>query len=93
MGRNQPRHWQFSESRLLASGEVFAVRCECALQIHNRQGGRHPREGRLDRLLGMFEQAGYQGYISLEYEDEEAAGTAVPRLAVELRRKIQKYWA
>ena len=44
-----------------------------------------------DRLLGMFAQAGYRGYISLEYESTESPETAVPRLAAELRSGVRKY--
>lgn len=44
-----------------------------------------------DRLIGMFANAGYKGYLSLEYESEADAETEVPRLAAELRRGVRKY--
>lgn len=43
------------------------------------------------RLLGMIAKAGYKGYVSLEYEEEQNAETAVPRLAGELRQLVRKY--
>jgi L-ribulose-5-phosphate 3-epimerase len=43
-----------------------------------------------ERLLGMFAQGGYRGYVSIEYEDREPPEQAVPRLAAELRRGVQK---
>ena len=44
-----------------------------------------------DRLIGMFANAGYKGYLSLEYENAAAAETDIPNLAAELRRGIRKY--
>ena len=46
-----------------------------------------------DRLLSMFVQGGYKGFVSLEYESTESSETAVPRLAAELRRGVRKYSA
>lgn len=45
------------------------------------------------RLLSMFAQGGYKGYVSLEYEGNEKPATAVPRLSADLRRLVQKYSA
>jgi sugar phosphate isomerase/epimerase len=44
-----------------------------------------------DRLAGMFCKAGYKGYLSLEYEDNDDPMQAVPALAAELRRVVRKY--
>jgi len=44
-----------------------------------------------DRLLAMFVKGGYRGFVSLEYESNENAETAVPRLAADLRRAVRKY--
>ena len=44
-----------------------------------------------DRLLQMFAQGGYKGFVSLEYESNENSETAVPRLAGELKRVVRKY--
>lgn len=43
-----------------------------------------------DRLFGMFAKAGYRGFVSLEYEENDPE-TAVPRLAPELIRCARKY--
>lgn len=52
------------------------------------QKGREPADW--DRLVGMFAKSGYKGYISLEYESEDAE-VNVPRLVPELRRLVRKY--
>src|SRR4029077_12178846 len=41
-----------------------------------------------DRLIGMFANAGYKGYLSLEYESEATAETEVPKLSAELRAGV-----
>jgi sugar phosphate isomerase/epimerase len=46
-----------------------------------------------NRLVGMFAQSGYKGYLSLEHDTTEAPEVAVPRLIPELRRTIRKYSA
>jgi sugar phosphate isomerase/epimerase len=44
-----------------------------------------------DRITKMFAAAGYKGYISLEYEDEEDPFTAVPRHLNTMRELARKY--
>lgn len=46
-----------------------------------------------DRVVRMVAQSGYKGYLALEYEAEEAALQAVPRLMAELRELTRKYSA
>lgn len=46
-----------------------------------------------DRLMKMFLEGGYKGYLSLEYEGNNDADTAVPGLLAELRRGVRKYSA
>jgi sugar phosphate isomerase/epimerase len=46
-----------------------------------------------NRLVGMFAQSGYKGYLSLEHDTTEPADVAVPRLIPELKRTIRKYSA
>jgi sugar phosphate isomerase/epimerase len=67
----------------------YAVNVHFKSQIAGEDGSR--QEANWDRLLGMFAQHGYRGFVSLEYEDAAAAETAVPKLAAELRRGTQKY--
>lgn len=66
-----------------------------ATNVHFKEfiGGEDGKKEKADwnRLLGMFCKAGYKGYISLEYESQENAEEAVPRLAGELRRAVAKY--
>jgi len=45
-----------------------------------------------DRIAGMLAQAGYRGYLALEYEDKrEPPETAVPRLIGRLKQIAAKY--
>jgi hypothetical protein len=39
----------------------------------------------------MFAKSGYRGYMSAEYEGEEDAATAVPRLLDTVRSLCHKY--
>lgn len=43
----------------------------------------------VDRLLGMFVKAGYRGYVSLEYEENDPEA-GVPRVVAELLRGVRK---
>jgi len=42
------------------------------------------------RLADMFRNAGYKGYLSLEYEENGDATTAVPPLLAELNHVVGK---
>jgi L-ribulose-5-phosphate 3-epimerase len=46
-----------------------------------------------ERIVRMLAQAGYRGYLALEYEDKEPPETAVPRLIAKLRQLTAKYSA
>lgn len=45
----------------------------------------------LDRVWQIFARAGYKGYMSAEYEGEEDAMTAVPKLLEKIRTLSEKY--
>jgi sugar phosphate isomerase/epimerase len=45
----------------------------------------------LDRVWRIFARAGYKGYMSAEYEGEEDAMTAVPKLLEKIRALSEKY--
>jgi sugar phosphate isomerase/epimerase len=45
----------------------------------------------LDRVWRVFAQAGYKGYMSAEYEEEEDAMTGVPKLVAKITTLCQKY--
>jgi sugar phosphate isomerase/epimerase len=46
-----------------------------------------------DRVVKMVAASGYKGYLALEYEAEEPALQAVPRLMAQLRELTRKYSA
>jgi L-ribulose-5-phosphate 3-epimerase len=66
-----------------------AVNVQYKTEIADDSGKRGPADW--DRITAMFAKAGYQGYLGLEYEDKEKAGTAVPRLMEKLRQLTRKY--
>jgi sugar phosphate isomerase/epimerase len=45
----------------------------------------------LDRMWQFFAKGGYQGFMSVEYENEEDALTGVPRLVDQVRMLCRKY--
>jgi sugar phosphate isomerase/epimerase len=58
--------------------------------IRDRFGdSHHPID--LDRVWKLFVQGGYRGYMSAEYEGEESAVTAVPRLVDRIKALCAKY--
>jgi len=60
--------------------------------IRDRFGdSHHPID--LDRVWKIFLQGGYRGYMSAEYEGEESAMTAVPKLVDRIKALCAKYSA
>jgi sugar phosphate isomerase/epimerase len=58
--------------------------------IRDRFGdSHHPID--LDRVWKLFVQGGYRGYMSAEYEGEESAVTAVPKLVDRIKALCAKY--
>jgi sugar phosphate isomerase/epimerase len=66
----------------------YAVNVHFKGKVTNESGAKEAVD--VDRLLPMFVKAGYRGFISLEYEDNDPE-TGVPRLAAELLRGVRKY--
>jgi sugar phosphate isomerase/epimerase len=67
----------------LARCVPFAVTAQVKVEIQPKGGPK--READFARLVGMFRDAGYRGYVTLEYEADEAPLTAVPRYLDRLR--------
>jgi sugar phosphate isomerase/epimerase len=53
--------------------------------------GREHQPLDLDRMWQLFAKGGYQGFMSVEYEDDEDAMTAVPRLVDKVKALCRKY--
>jgi sugar phosphate isomerase/epimerase len=53
--------------------------------------GRSKQPIDLDRVWQMFAKAGYQGFMSAEYEGEEEAMTGVPKLTEKIKALCRKY--
>ena len=58
--------------------------------IRDRFGDSH-RPIDLDRVWKIFAEGGYKGYMSAEYEGEESAVTAVPKLVDRIKGLCAKY--
>jgi sugar phosphate isomerase/epimerase len=69
----------------LAKAAPYAVVAQIKTEI-SPNGVR--QEANLGRVVGILREAGYRGYIALEYEAQEDPFRAVPRYLKELRRLI-----
>jgi sugar phosphate isomerase/epimerase len=63
----------------------YAVTVQIKAKIGSPEG---PKPADLPRVVGILKQAGYRGWIALEYEEEEDPKTAVPVLLERLRKLI-----
>jgi sugar phosphate isomerase/epimerase len=63
----------------------YAVTAQIKVGIGSPSG---KREADLPRVVGILKNAGYRGFVALEYEEEEDPTTAVPRHLETLRRLI-----
>ncbi len=66
----------------------FAVNAQIKTEIRPQGGEKIPAD--FDRLVGILGQAGYRGYVALEYEGKEEPKEAVPRHLEELQKAIDK---
>ena len=67
----------------------YAVNSQYKTQIRFEDGRREDCDW--ERVTKMFAEAGYRGYISLEYSADEPAKTAVPRHLRRLRDLARQY--
>ena len=68
----------------------YAVSTHIKVMVSTPDGKKEKTD--FDRLFGMFARGGYRGFVSLEYEENDAE-TAVPVLAPELIKAARKYSA
>jgi sugar phosphate isomerase/epimerase len=59
--------------------------------IRDWYGGERHLPLDLDRIWQMFARGGYQGFMSIEYEGDEDAMTAVPKLLEKIKALCKKY--
>jgi sugar phosphate isomerase/epimerase len=69
----------------LAAIAPYAVTSQIKAKIGSPAG---PVAADLGRVVGVLRDAGYRGWLSLEYEEEEDAKTAVPELLKRLEQLI-----
>ena len=67
----------------------YAVNSQFKVQIRNAAGDHVASDW--DRIVRMFAQAGYRGYMALEYEAKEDPFEAVPRHLSRLRELAGRY--
>lgn len=67
----------------LARCVPYAVTVQVKVEMQAKGGPK--QEADFARLVGMVKEAGYRGYVTLEYEAAEAPLTAIPRLLDRLR--------
>ena len=72
--------------RDLARIAPYAVNAQIKVMMRPN-GGREPAD--FSRIVGILKDAGYRGYVVLEYEEEEAPKEAIPRYIDTLRHLIQ----
>ena len=65
-----------------------AVNAQLKIEIHEK-GREEPSDW--NRITKIFADAGYKGYMALEYEGEDKAVTAVPPLLRKLKEVTKKY--
>jgi sugar phosphate isomerase/epimerase len=68
----------------------YAVNIQVKSQM-SENGRRRPSDW--DRMLKMIAASGYRGYLALEYEADEPAPAAVPRLLGDLKSLCRRYSA
>jgi sugar phosphate isomerase/epimerase len=67
----------------------FAVNVQVKAEMRGPDG--HKTQGDWERVAQILTKAHYKGYLALEYEAEEDAGRAVPRLMKRLRQVCDKH--
>ena len=67
----------------------YAVNSQFKTQIRYADGKREPSDW--DRIVGMFAKFGYKGYLALEYEGGDPAGTAFPRYISKLQELARRH--
>jgi L-ribulose-5-phosphate 3-epimerase len=68
----------------------YAVSTHIKAQISTPDGKKEKTD--YERLFSMFAKGGYRGFVSLEYEENDAE-TAVPGIAAEMIKAARKYQA
>jgi L-ribulose-5-phosphate 3-epimerase len=66
----------------------YAVNVQVKAEMRNDDGQRGPQDW--SRIIDMLVKGSYKGYLALEYEAQEPATTAVPRLMKDLQGRIRR---
>ncbi len=70
----------------LEAAAPWAVSCQ--VKVETREGRDPPQKTDFRRVATILRNAGYRGWVALEYEAREPACEAVPRYLEELRRAL-----
>lgn len=72
----------------LARTVNYAVTTHIKTEVATPDGQKKPAD--LERVISILRDAGYRGYLILEYEAKEEPKVAVPRILADLQRLAQK---
>lgn len=72
----------------LAMIAPYAVNAQVKVEMRPKGKDKIPAD--FDRIIGILGQAGYRGYVALEYEGSEEPKEAVPRHLEEIQKAIDK---
>lgn len=71
----------------LAKIAPYAVNAQIKIEVTPRGGSSQPAD--FERIIGILGEAGYRGYVSLEYEGAEEPREAVPRYIAQLAKILE----
>lgn len=72
----------------LAMIAPYAVNAQVKIEVQPKGNDKIPAD--YDRIVGVLGEAGYRGYVALEYEGKEEPKEAVPRHLDQIRKAIEK---
>ncbi len=73
----------------LAKIAPYAVNAQIKTEIHPAGGGKQPAD--FERIVKILGDAGYRGYLVLEYEGKEDPGQEIPKVIGRLRTLVGRY--
>lgn len=72
----------------LAKIAPYAVNAQIKIEMRPKGGERQPAD--FERIIDILGEAGYRGYVALEYEGEEEPRDAVPRYITQLAKILDR---
>jgi sugar phosphate isomerase/epimerase len=73
--------------REIAEVAPYAVNCHFKVEVRTPDGGKVPAD--VGRIVQIITDAGYKGFVTVEYEAEEEPMTGIPKIVNQIREAIQ----